>query len=569
MKRITTFLITILAFINSYAQMEFEGTLRELKGGTLGNLETMYMQQWWSDQNGNDAAIIRIKINDMSVAEMQKLDFTGSSLIGIGKKQFLEKEQEFWVAVAAGNDNQYLEVISPTFGRSTRLRIETGLKEKTFYEIVLDNKRLTTISLATDPDGVKVYLDGDYKGETPLEIANQRYGKHHIKLLHQGRSKEEDIDVEDGHTMFKFDVQKYVPVDILTEPSGSAIFVDGKMIGKSPIYDYKLILGAHTFRAEYSSTQTDEQSLNVTEQTTNVLLKPIKKSNVRIMTHYGGRPVNANLVVDNAQSFERDDQYQMVLPYGKHTFRVSYSGRSKQKTFNITKPEFVHTMKLSAKNDIVWPWQREYNHRPFGVSMGYVQKQVVASADEERYECDPAYWRDGESLSGIQIGFHFQPCFSWGGGLYTGLFYELYMASCDRYGDEVKNFSEHNLNIPAHLYYRIPFSNDFSIAVHGGVSFDCGLYACYSKNFLGISDSGNGSSYVFDNYYGSSNDGPNQFQVNWDIAASINIYNFGISAFISKGLLDNDAIHNAISGADNIAVNKFGISISYLIGGNE
>lgn len=569
MKKIISILLFALTSVYANAQMEFIGELKEVKGGTLGNLESMYMEgKWWTDMDGQDAAIIKIKIQGMSVAEMKKLEFQGSAGIGLGKKKILEVEQEWWIAVAAGRSDQYIKVSSETFGLSNRLSIEKPLKEKTFYEVVLDNKRLANVSITTVPDGVTVIVDGDNKGKTPIEISNQRYGKHHLKLLYDGMSKEDDIDVEEGHTMFKYDMQRYHYVNINTDPDGSAVFVDGQMIGKSPILGYKILVGSHKFRAEYSATQVDEQNLEITENTTNVTLKPIKKSNVRIMTHYSGRPICANLVVDNSQSFNGKEQYIMTLPYGNHNFRVSYNGKSKEKSFNISKPEFVQTIKLSAKNDFVWPWEREYNHKVGGFSIGYVQKQVLASNDSEKLYCDPAYFRDGESLSGIQIGFHLQPCFSWGGGFYTGLFYEMYFASDSSFGDDIKNFSEHNLNIPAHLYYRIPFSRNFSIALHGGVSFDVGLYACYSKNFLGVS-SDNESSQIYDDYYGNSNSGPNRFQINWDLAASINISRIGINAYMSRGMLDNSGLHDMIDGADKIKVNKFGISISYLIGEDD
>lgn len=570
MNRILILFIVIFATTSAHAQMEF-GTLKEIKGGILGNLEAMYMKdKWWTDQNGDDAAIIKIKIQDMSLENMKGLDFTGSSLIGIGKKQFLETEQEYWVAVAAGNGNQYLEAVSSIFGRSSRLSIEKALKKKTFYEVVLVNKRLTTISIATQPTGVKVYLDGEYKGDTPLEIQNQRFGKHHLKMLNQELSREEDIDVEEGNTMFSYDMQKYHPVDIITDPDGSAVYVDGEMIGKSPIKGYKLTVGAHTFKAEYSASQTDEKSENITEQTTTVILKPIKKSNVRIMTHYGGRVVSANLVVDNAESFDGQNEYTMTLPYGKHSFRVSYGGKTKEKNYNISRPAVTHTIKLSAKNDIVWPWQREYNHRPYGFSMGYVQKWVNATAESEKFKCDPAYWREGKSLSGIQLGIHFQPCLTWGLGLYTGLFYELFFASDNSWGEDMKNFTEHNLNLPLHLYYRIPFSENFSIAIHGGVSADYGIYASYTKEFLGISSSDSGTSYSYDKYYGSSSQqGPNQFQLNWDLAASFNIHKIAINTYISRGLLDNSHLHDGITGAEKIKINKFGVSLSILMGSDD
>ncbi|MGN0473579.1 MAG: PEGA domain-containing protein, partial [Acutalibacteraceae bacterium] len=216
-------------------------------------------------------------------------------------------------------------------------------------------------------------------------------------------------------------------VNILSDPNGAAIFVDGEYVGKAPISNYNLTIGAHTFKAELNSSQIDEQSINITRQTTEIAMHPVKKSNVRITTKYAGSPVDALLVVDNEKNYKGQKMYSMVLPYDKHTFRVSYGGKTKEKTIKINRPEFNHEFRLSAKNDFVWPWQRDYDAVPFGVSFAYVRKQLVTKGEGEKLK-ENGIWDDGKDkwLHGMQIGFHANPCLSFGLGFYTGIFYEFY-----------------------------------------------------------------------------------------------------------------------------------------------
>jgi len=561
-------LIPLHLFAQDREQMVFQNDFREASGG-LGNLTSMYMTDgWWSDANGDDAAVIRIKVVDMSVSEMKKLKPKGSPNLGIGKNQFFEKEQQWLIAVSAGS-NMYLEMTHDTYGTSSRLNIDQQLKPKTIYDVTLLNNRTTTISVRSIPSGADVYLDGDKKGVTPCDIIGQRYGHHQLKLLYQGSSLVQDIEVEDGHTVFdKFDFRERAKIDITSDPDGAAILVDGTMIGRAPIRGYNVILGAHTFKAELNATQTDEKSVNITRQTTLIDLHPVKKGNVHILTRYGGRPAAATLVIDNEKSYSDKEAYDVLLPYGNHTFRVSYGARSKEKTIKVNKPEMTKTFKLSARNDIVWPWQREYDQRPVGFSMGYVQKQIVAKNGKDRYKLDPAYFRENKSLSGIQMGIHVQPTLSWGLGFYTGLFYELYFAYCDDYGSEVQYFTEHSLNLPVHLYYRIAFSENFSISVHGGIGMDFGLYACYSNKFLGGSSNDTSYTTEYSDYYGEKNNGPNFFNMTWDIGGSINIGPVALNAFMSKGFLNHKGIGEWEDGTSHNNINKFGFSISYLFGSN-
>lgn len=566
---IPVFISCLCSFAQKREQMVFENDFKEASSG-LGNITSMFMTEdgWWNDANGDDAAVLRIKVVDMSVNEMKRLKVKGSPNLGLGKQQFFEKEQQWFVAVSAGS-NMYLEMIHPTYGTSSRLNISQRLKAKTIYDVTLRNNRTTTIAVRSLPDGADVYIDGDKKGQTPCEIAGQRFGHHTLKLLYEGNSLIQEIEVEEGHTVFdKFDFRTRTKVDITSDPKGAAIYVDGELIGKAPIHGYNMILGAHTFKAELNATQIDEQSINITEQTTIVDLHPVKKGNVQIITKYSGRPVAATLVVDNEKSYTGNETYNVTLPYNHHTFRVSYGGRTKEKTIKVNKPEMNHTFKLSAKNDIVWPWKREYDQRPVGLSFGYVSKQIVSKNGNARYKFDPGYFRENKKLHGMQMGIHFQPTLSWGGGLYSGLFYELYMANCDDYGEEIQHFTEHALNIPVHLYYRLAFAKKFSLALHGGLGMDIGLYALYKQDRFGDTDSEDGYETEYTDYYGKENGGPNRFNLTWDVAGTINIKNMAITAFMSRGLIHHKGLGEWDDGGGKNLINKWGVSISYLFGSN-
>ncbi len=590
-KELLLFLMLLLAqmgFAQSNEQMQFQNDFREAKGGQLGDLTKMFLtNDFWDDGDGSIGSIIRVKVVDMSASEAEKLSVKGSTDLALGKTKFLNQEFQWYITVGAGT-NKYMEMVHPTYGTSSRLMLPE-LKPMTMYDVTLVNNKTTSISVSSIPDGADIFLDGNKVGKTPMEITGQRFGKHTLKLMLDGKSISKEIDVEEGHTTFgpnDFDFRATTLIDITSDPDGASIFIDDdpKPIGLAPIKGYRILLGSHTFRAinPKNMEQNDEKTIRITESTTLVDMHPVKKGNVHVTTVYGGRPVAADLVVDAGERMTGKDAYDVLLPYGKHSFMVSYGRKTKEKVINVNKQEQSQKFKLSAKNEIVWPWEREFNQRPFGFSMGYVQKQIVGKSGSMRVKGDPAFNRLDKTMGGMSVGIHFQPTLSWGLGFYSGAIFELYATKADKsdiqnvFGSvsdykSLQNFTEYSLNVPLHLYYRIAFSENFSIAVHGGLGVDMGLYACYSENFLGTqsssSSSSSSSSEVYDKYYGE--DGcPNWLNLTWDIAGTINMGPVAVSAYLSKGFINHDKCF--VVGEDNYDwkyyINKFGISVSWLFG---
>ena len=88
-----------------------------------------------------------------------------------------------------------------------------------------------------------------------------------------------------------------------------------------------MLVGPHTFKAihtgskGYNDTQIDEQTIDISSQT-EIKLYPIKKGNVQVLTRYAGKPVYAELVVDNKDKYTSEPSYKVNLPYGTHSLSL-------------------------------------------------------------------------------------------------------------------------------------------------------------------------------------------------------------------------------------------------------
>lgn len=242
----------------------------------------------------------------------------------------------------------------------------------------------------------------------------------------------------------------------------------------------------------------------------------------------------------------------MNLPYGTHSFRVSYNGKSKEKFINVNKPEQTQVFKLSAKNDVVWPWQREYDIAPVGFSLAYVYKQLVTTGEGQKLK-ESGVWPDGKgkTLKGMQAGLHFQPCFKFGLGLYTGLFYELYVSTSKKYDYDM--FIEHCAYVPVHLYYRIPFGRKVALSVHGGLGFNYVIHGAFSAKDEDIED--------YTDFY--EEDGfPKKFNMAMEVGAGLRLGAFQLNFQYGKGLNDHKSYSS--QGDFKTIQNKYTFGVSYM-----
>lgn len=119
--------------------------------------------------------------------------------------------------------------------------------------------------------------------------------------------------------------------------------------------------------------------------------------------------------------------------------------------------------------------------RPFGVSVGYVSKRWENIWPDGSKEHSSVF-DDTKLINGVQAGVRWEPQLKYGFGFDTGLYYEYYqdksdmMDDGDGYGPYFVRMSEHCLHFPAHVEYRLNFTEDFQVFFYGGVALDFVLY---------------------------------------------------------------------------------------------
>ena len=117
--------------------------------------------------------------------------------------------------------------------------------------------------ITSNPRGADVFINGKFYGRTPIKIEMDA-GKYKVSISKNGyKSYEEDIAIKKGTTKKVAVTLVKIPaegiINIYTVPTNAEIYINGKLIGISPIYNY------HIYSGEYSILIKKENYLNYLE----------------------------------------------------------------------------------------------------------------------------------------------------------------------------------------------------------------------------------------------------------------------------------------------------------------
>ena len=94
------------------------------------------------------------------------------------------------------------------------------------------------LTVTTDPEGVEVWLDDKYVGDSPIESRKLRAGRYTLKLVDpvQQVSATEEILIQAGETTVveKSLLAKFGTLKVKSEPEGAEVFISSSL-GKTPL----------------------------------------------------------------------------------------------------------------------------------------------------------------------------------------------------------------------------------------------------------------------------------------------------------------------------------------------
>jgi TonB family protein len=122
---------------------------------------------------------------------------------------------------------------------------------------------LGAVHVESQPPGATVTVDGQPRGVTPLDVPDLALGHHDVKVELKGytpAAQPVELVADTPRAELKLTLARVTPAmgvaDILSTPLGATVKVDGAVVGRTPLVDFKLKPGPHRVEVSRDGYET-------------------------------------------------------------------------------------------------------------------------------------------------------------------------------------------------------------------------------------------------------------------------------------------------------------------------
>ncbi len=142
----------------------------------------------------------------------------------------------------------------------------------------LSSSRGGAVRVRSDPTGAAVFVDGMFRGRTPIEVNSLAPGAHALRIQKAGfEAFFARVEVSGGGSVREVSARlepvRVGELSVATEPPGAELFVDGEFRGRTPAVIGSVRAGPHVLRVEKT---------NFTPRTLTVLVRAGEKTSRRL-----------------------------------------------------------------------------------------------------------------------------------------------------------------------------------------------------------------------------------------------------------------------------------------------
>lgn len=505
MKRYLLLLLIAVTALGASAQIEvLKGSFKQIglddvaAGQDLGkqNVTNLLTRDWPLDFDGNQpAALLRVKFLNLPDKEISgiKLRLSGGKNVVETKEMNVEGKPELWFFTDPGRN------LDLTFSHSGALGMcalsGVTLESKKSYEVTISNKALVTVNFVTTPEGAKLYVDGEYRGNTPVKL-ELTMGQHNIGLIN-GKTQDNFTQmIDQGTTLVKRDLRPTREVTIKSQVKGADVLINGTRYGRTPL-TVTLPYDTYQVTVDNGDGLSNTVAAIVDDMSGDIEVELFRTKTMSFIPRYANSQVSGvklqitdsegkSAVGTNFRDYISVPEESVTLPYGRYHVVATYNipdGRGMTTTWedNVTvnestDPKRVFDLKTVRRG--YNPFRIDYRHRTVGLSVRYVQKWYSYTYNAVHYKMNLG--GNDRTMNGVQVGLPIQPYFGSGIGLGTGLYFEYYKTEVDyqKTAGEARtnnHLEDMQLYMPVHLQFRLPAAGETSFFISAGIGLTYGI----------------------------------------------------------------------------------------------
>jgi hypothetical protein len=232
----------------------------------------------------------------------------------------------------------------------------TGAEYSSVYCPLVRETAGTGLYVTSTPAQASVYLEGVYKGVTPLMMSDTAAGSHILQVRHSGYDEwKSTVDVPSGGTrtvtaiLSQNNAGLINGINISSNPGGANVLLDGLKKGFTPISLNKIAAGIHIIEIDYPGYITWKSTVDVPEsgiKDLSITLTPKSTSSPGWITVFS-RPDNASVSLDGnyvGRTLVNSSLNLDTIPSGEHMVALELPGYQSYSTQVSVLPKQVSTI---------------------------------------------------------------------------------------------------------------------------------------------------------------------------------------------------------------------------------
>jgi putative ABC transport system substrate-binding protein len=177
-----------------------------------------------------------------------------------------EREQTPFVLSGVQLGEHLVRVVKEGYEQyEERVSVTAGERKK----VIVPLRRIVgALSVRTEPSGARVYIDGKQVGTSPHEAKDLSPGAHNVRIEKEGYTSWEGIETVIAGKRVEVPIELKTRVghlEVLSEPAGAKVFLDGKEMGQTPLSLPDLRTGEHQVRVTREGYETYEEEVRIIE----------------------------------------------------------------------------------------------------------------------------------------------------------------------------------------------------------------------------------------------------------------------------------------------------------------
>lgn len=221
---------------------------------------------------------------------------------------------------------------------SSTVSVNAGMRSDVYCPLT----RIATsgsLYVTSDPSNAYIYLDGNYRGRTPMSLSNVASGTHVIETDLSGYYDwKSTVNVPQGGTRTVSAILSPIPVStsgwmyVSSTPGGATVLVDGRNMGQTPVTGSlnldAISTGDHTVVLTLNGYTDYSSRVTVTASTVSQViatLVPAGSSSTTGILSITSSPAGANVLLDNTLQGVTPLTIPSVAT-GSHTLQIQMPG---------------------------------------------------------------------------------------------------------------------------------------------------------------------------------------------------------------------------------------------------